>query len=73
MGNGTDGTEDNEPRSSTSRARSSTRDAQKSEMELLMEGDALRAAGFARIAKTTRVKAEKVVERGGRALWNCGR
>jgi hypothetical protein len=64
-GNGTDGTEDNEPRSSTSRARSSTQDAQKSEMELLMEGDALRAAGFAKIAKTTRVKAEKALKAGG--------
>ena len=32
-GDGTDGVEDNEPRSSTSRTRSSTRDAQKSEME----------------------------------------
>ena len=64
-GNGTEDAEDNEPRSSTSRARSSTRDAQKSEMELLMEGDALRAAGFARIAKTTRVKAEKALKGGG--------
>jgi len=30
-----------------------------------MEGDALRAAGFAKIAKTTRVKAEKALKAGG--------
>jgi len=30
-----------------------------------MEGDALRAAGFAKIAKTTRVKAEKALKGGG--------